>query len=299
MRNANVNEPQNQQSCQTSVMVSADVMKTVNSVSGGKTSSYLAKHYPADYNLFSLVRIEDVRCAPKDKKLVQLVSDKIGMEFIATAESDKTLKVVLDLEQLIGSEIKWLTGDTFDELIRKRKFLPNKMTRFCTTEMKLRPIAEYCRNEIKEIVSTRLGMRYDEDNRINYENTDFKFHNGFSVSKKGGKIRNKWKTEKYREVEYPLFENKIDHYQVYLWSLSTNLDFPPDSNCAGCFHKPVQQLRKNWDDEPLKMQWFAEQETKKRRWKEEMSYFNAEKIGLQTDFFFGVGSGCNSGGCSD
>ena len=26
-------------------------MITVNSVSGGKTSSYLAKHYPADYNI--------------------------------------------------------------------------------------------------------------------------------------------------------------------------------------------------------------------------------------------------------
>jgi hypothetical protein len=30
-------------------------MITVNSLSGGKTSSYLAKHYPADYNLFALV----------------------------------------------------------------------------------------------------------------------------------------------------------------------------------------------------------------------------------------------------
>jgi len=33
-------------------------MKTVNSISGGKTSAYLAKHYPADIELFSLVRIE-------------------------------------------------------------------------------------------------------------------------------------------------------------------------------------------------------------------------------------------------
>ena len=57
-------------------------MKTANSVSGGKTSSYLEKHYPADYSLFSLVRSEDVRCTPKDNKLVQLVSDKIGMDFI-------------------------------------------------------------------------------------------------------------------------------------------------------------------------------------------------------------------------
>jgi hypothetical protein len=63
-------------------------MKTVNSISGGKTSSYLAKHYPADYNLFALVRIEDVKCSPKDKKLVQLVSDKIGMEFIWRLRTD-------------------------------------------------------------------------------------------------------------------------------------------------------------------------------------------------------------------
>lgn len=270
-------------------------MKTVNSVSGGKTSSYLSKHYPADYNLFSLVRIEDERCTPKDKKLVQLVSDKIGMKFIATAESDKTLKVVLDLEQLIGSEIKWLTGKTFEQVIKDAGgYLPNQMTRFCTTKMKLEPIANFCRNEIKEMVLTRLGIRYDEEHRVNYENTDFKFHNGFS---KNG--RNKWIIEKYRELEYPLVNDKIDHYQIYLWSLSTNLDFPTDSNCVGCFHKPVQQLRKNFDVEPLKMQWFKEQEIGRKKWKKEMKYSEIEKIGLQQDFIFGTGSGCNSGGCTD
>ncbi len=228
-------------------------MKTLNSLSGGKTSSYLAMHYPADYNVFSLVRIEDKRCAPKDKKLIQLVEDKIGMEFIATAESDKTLKVIFDLEQIIGSEIKWLTGETFEK-INSKGFLPNQRARFCTTKMKIKPIAEFCRNEIKEIVLTRLGIRYDEEHRVNYDNTDFEFHNGFS---KNG--RNKWITEKYRELEYPLVNNKIEYYEIYKWAMSTKLDFPKDSNCVGCFHKPLQQLRKNWEDEPLKMQWFAEQ----------------------------------------
>lgn len=270
-------------------------MKTVNSISGGKTSSYLAKHYPADYNLFSLVRIEDIKCTPKDKKLVQLVSDKIAMDFIATAESDQTLKVVLDLEQVIGSEIIWLTGDTFEQIIKdKGGYLPNQRTRFCTTEMKIKPIANFCRNEIKEIVLTRLGIRYDEENRVNYDNTDFKFHNGYSENR-----RNKWVTEKYRELEYPLVNDKIDHYQIYLWSLSTNLHFPNDSNCVGCFHKPVQQLRKNWDEETLKMQWFANQENGKRRFKKEMSMDKIKKIGLQHDFIFGGGSSCNSGGCTD
>jgi 3'-phosphoadenosine 5'-phosphosulfate sulfotransferase (PAPS reductase)/FAD synthetase len=270
-------------------------MITVNSVSGGKTSSYLAKHYPADYNLFSLVRIEDKNCTPKDKKLVQIISDKIEMEFIATAESDLTLKVVLDLEQLIGTEIKWLTGKTFEQIIKdKSNYLPNQMTRFCTTEMKLKPIAEFCRNEIKEIVLTRLGIRYDEEHRVNYDNTSFKFHNGFSENG-----RNKWIVEKYRELDYPLVTDKIEHYKIYKWSLSTNLNFPKDSNCVGCFHKPVQQLRKNWDDEPMKMQWFADQEKGKSKFKKEMSMSKIKKIGLQADFIFGVGAGCNSGGCTD
>ncbi len=34
-------------------------MKTVNSLSGGKTSSFIAVKYPADYNVFSLVRTHD------------------------------------------------------------------------------------------------------------------------------------------------------------------------------------------------------------------------------------------------
>ncbi len=104
-------------------------MKTINSLSGGKTSSYLAYHYPADYNIFSLVRIEDKRCTPKDKKLVQIISDKIQMDFIATAESDLTLKAVLNLEQLIQKEIIWVTGKTFEEVNKKAtggKGLPNQ-----------------------------------------------------------------------------------------------------------------------------------------------------------------------------
>jgi hypothetical protein len=106
-------------------------------------------------------------------------------------------------------------------------------------------------------------------------------------------------TEKYRELEYPLVDSKIEHFQIYKWSLSTKIDFPPDSNCVGCFHKHVMQLRKNWEDEPLKMQWFAEQESKKRKWKKGISYFNIKEIGLQQEFIFGGGSSCNSGGCHD
>ena len=120
-------------------------MIKVNSISGGKTSSYIAKNYPADHNVFSLVRTNDKTCLFPDKKLRQLVSDKIGTEFIGTLEEDAIIYTMLDLEQFIGTKIDWVTGKTFDEIINRngKKYLPNVTQRFCTSEMKLQPIFLY------------------------------------------------------------------------------------------------------------------------------------------------------------
>ena len=149
-------------------------MKTINSVSGGKTSSYLAKHYPADYNIFALVKIDDIKSKPKDEKLIQLISDKIGEDFIASAESDLTLKAVLDLEQLIGNNIIWVSGLSFDKLIKKQTILPNSLRRFCTQEMKMRPIWDWWYKNINEKVKMGIGFRYDEMERAERFTTSFK-----------------------------------------------------------------------------------------------------------------------------
>jgi hypothetical protein len=270
-------------------------MVTVNSLSGGKTSSYMAVHYPADRNIFALIRIEADYCKPKDESIVKYVSEKIGMEFIATAESDKTLYVMRDLEQLIGKEITWVTGQTFEQVIFSKKALPNLMMRFCTTEMKIKPIFNYCQKEIGEVVSMSIGIRYDEKERASKENTKFKTVVGQSENG-----RNKWDEVYWRELNYPLIAYKIIHPTIAEWANSTDLIFPADSNCVGCFWKPLQQLRKNWDDEPQKMRWFAEMEAKmKRRFKKEMAYSSIKNIGIQQDFIFGTGAGCNAGYCTD
>jgi hypothetical protein len=271
-------------------------MKTVNSLSGGKTSSYMAKHYPADANIFALVAIEAEYCKPKDDGLVKYISDKIGRDFIATAESDKTLYVMRDLEQLIGQDIKWVVGETFEQVIRRKKALPNMMWRFCTTEMKMKPIFDYCQSEIGQMVSMRVGIRWDEQERVKSQNTHFKT----IVGKSKNGARNKWADVHWREMEYPLVINKIIHPKITEWAANTNLQFPADSNCVGCFWKPLQQLRKNWDDEPQKMRWFSEmEELMKRKFKKEASYQEVKGIGLQSDFFFGTGSGCQAGFCTN
>lgn len=268
-------------------------MKTINSLSGGKTSSYMAFHYPADYNIFALVTINDTKCKPKDKSIVDYVSNKIGRDFIATAESDLTLYAMRDLEQMLGKEIIWVSGYSFDELNFKKKSLPNMEWRFCTTELKLRPIFDWWyKNIFDEKVKMGIGFRFDEHERAEKFSTSFK---GI-VGKRG--TRNKWEEIEWREGYFPLIENRIVHSDVIKWVNSTSLKFPADSNCVGCFWKNVQQLRKNWDDEPLKMEWFASQEVK-GRFKKEMTYNQIKKIGLQKDFFFGTGSGCQAGFCTD
>ena len=100
-------------------------MKTVNSISGGKTSSYIAANYPADYNVFALVRTDDKNCMYPDAKVRQIVSDKIGKAVIGTLEDDVIINTMLDLEQFIGQKINWVTGKTFDKIIirKDKKYL--------------------------------------------------------------------------------------------------------------------------------------------------------------------------------
>mgnify|MGYP003129323772 CR=1 FL=1 len=125
-------------------------MKTINSISGGKTSAYLAANYPAEYNVFALVRTNDKKCIYPDAKVRQMVSDKIGKEFIGTLEDDFIINTILDLEQFIGKKIDWVSGKTFEECIDyKGGYLPNKIARYCTTELKTMPILYWMYNEIK------------------------------------------------------------------------------------------------------------------------------------------------------
>lgn len=269
-------------------------MKTINSLSGGKSSSYMAYHYPADYNIFALITIDDIRCTPKDNSIIKYVSDKLNKDFIATAEHDETLYAMRDLEQVIGKTIIWVSGDSFDNVINKKKYLPNMLTRFCTTEMKMKPIFDWWKRNINEKIKMGIGYRYDEKERAERFTTTFKTITG----KRGNK--NKWQEIEWREGYFPMIENKIFPIDVKNWSDKSGILFPTDSNCVGCFFKPLQQLRKNWDDSTNKMQWFSDQEIKiKNKFKQETTYENIKNIGLQQDFIFGTGAGCQSGFCTD
>ena len=62
-------------------------------------------------------------------------------------------------------------GEPFEALIRKRNYLPNPVTRFCTSELKIRPIGRYLlslgmadtKTEAENM--SMIGMRADEQRR--------------------------------------------------------------------------------------------------------------------------------------
>ena len=66
-------------------------MKTVNSISGGKTSAYIAAHYTADDDVCALVRNEHEASKCPNKKVRQLGEEKIQDTCIATAEEDEII----------------------------------------------------------------------------------------------------------------------------------------------------------------------------------------------------------------
>lgn len=280
-------------------------MKTVNSLSGGKTSSYIAAHYPADYDVFSLVRIEDERCRFPDEKVRQIVEDKIQAPFIATAEDDTIIYTMLDLEQYIGREITWVTGKTFDNITtRKDKvYLPNKVQRFCTVEMKIEPMFYWWAENIGEPVEIRIGFRANEmrraKNMLDRCNADglSEFKATFEKHPDG---RNKWVNVPYQKPAFPLIEDGLFKDTIQEYWKDKPVRFAWMNNCVGCFHKNPMLLKKMWEKHPNKLEWFAKRERESingATWRSDVTYDEVKAWNSQFELFDEDFNECDSGYC--
>ncbi len=275
-------------------------MKTINSLSGGKTSSYIAANYPADYNVFALVRTNDKKCLFPDAKIRQIVSDKIRTEFIGTLEMDEIIYTMLDLEQFIGKEITWLSNNTFEDVILKHSaYLPNIMTRYCTTDLKVKPIAQWCYENTKLPIEMRIGFRANEISRANkmierqikgIENFKFK------VGEKNG--RNKWQELPYRMVRFPLIEDVIFKDTIENFWQGKPVRFAQRNNCVGCFHRNELLLNYLSVHQENKFNWFIDQEQKNgNTFKKGITYEKIKQHKLQLELFEDDFNECDSGYC--
>ncbi|WP_462384302.1 adenine nucleotide alpha hydrolase family protein [Pseudomonas sp. Marseille-QA0892] len=146
-------------------------------------------------------------------------------------------------------------GEPFEAVIRKRKYLPNPVTRFCTVELKIRTMHRY----LKAIGWTNsdgewdqmVGIRADEQRRV-------------------AKIRNRGtSTETPREhMRMPLADAGVTVHEVgHFWAAQDfNLNLTTvngrtlEGNCDLCFLKPLNQVYSIIASDQRKGEWWAAQE---------------------------------------
>ena len=193
--------------------------------------------------------------------------DRVRVTFQNTGrERPETLNFLREISEQWGVDIVWLEycpekpyfrivdhstarqdGKPFQQLIEKKKYLPNQQTRFCTIELKIRTAKRYLRSIGWENWTNAAGFRFDETSR---------------VIKPPPKDR--WSTW------YPLWLDKQDKWHVdKFWQRhSFHLQLPsirgktPTGNCDGGFLKAEATIAALTRDEPDRAAWWEYMETK-------------------------------------
>lgn len=227
--------------------------KTVLSFSGGRTSAYMLRQV-LDHN-------EDL-------------SDLLVLFANTGKEHPATLEFVRECTERWAVPITWLeyrddeqgfavvdfdtcsrNGEPFEAVIRKRKYLPNPVTRFCTVELKIRTMHRYLKhigwtNEDGEW-DQMVGIRADEQRRVS------------KIRKRGTS------TETPREhMLMPLADAGVSVHQVgAFWTaqpfdlkLSTIKGRTLEGNCDLCFLKPLNQVYSIIANDLSRGDWWARQE---------------------------------------
>lgn len=283
-------------------------MKTVTPLSGGKSSAYVGANYESDYFVFALVRVEDENCRFPDEKLRQEVEDRIQKPFIGTSEMDEIIYTMFDLEQFLGKEIHWVSGETFDWVIEnKGGWLPNKLHRYCTTNLKLEPIFYWAADMDLLPHITQFGFRCGEEKRLlkMYDRADdngfLSFKATFGKHLEGRyKGKNKWENVVWQKPSAPMIDNGIQKYDVNNFWKGKPVRFAPMNNCVGCFHRNEPLLHKMSKDRNNKFEWFSKQEIGrdvKDTWRNGITYEKIKNANFTLDLDFDDFSDCDSGYC--
>lgn len=147
-------------------------------------------------------------------------------------------------------------GEPFEAIIRKRQYLPNPITRFCTVELKIRTIHKFLRTlgwlEGDDGWDQMVGIRHDEQRRV-------------------AKMRARGhSTESRKEhMRIPLADAGITvtHVGDFWDAQPFNLELPTvkgrtlAGNCDLCFLKPAAQVQSLIAEQPQRAVWWARQET--------------------------------------
>ena len=168
-----------------------------------------------------------------------------------------------------------------------------------TVDMKVKPIAQWCFENMELPVKMRIGFRANEISRANrmVERQingieDFKF----KVGNKNG--RNKWKELPYRKVEFPLIQDAIFKDTIENYWKDKPVRFAYQNNCVGCFHRNELMLKHMSNKAEKQFNWFIEMEKKNGcTFKSGITYEKIKNYKTQLELFDNDFTDCDSGYC--
>lgn len=216
------------------------------SFSGGRTSGFML-HHISEANGGIPDRCEVVftntgREMPQTLDFVAEVGRRwgIGIVWLEFMSDDPWFKIV-------GHNSASLDGEPFDALIDKKQYLPNQQTRFCTSELKMRPAKRYLIWKGWENWTVALGIRADEPKRVKRE-----------------PLKERW------QQWYPLADAGITKRDVAAFWASQPFDLELPNikgrtqmgNCDGCFLKSEAARAALARDYPERAAWWASAEAR-------------------------------------
>lgn len=174
-------------------------------------------------------------------------------------ECEETLEFVRDCSLNWGVEINWVEyradnyaivnyetasrqGEPYEAMIEKKKYLPNAVHRFCSHELKNKPISKFTGLDEED---TMIGVRFDEPIRI-------------------PKMRK-------RGFLLPLVDDSVSKSIVREFWKSSPFDLGLDEhggdtqlgNCDLCFLKSFDSIYSSIRQTPSRAVWWATQEKKR------------------------------------
>jgi 3'-phosphoadenosine 5'-phosphosulfate sulfotransferase (PAPS reductase)/FAD synthetase len=133
----------------------------------------------------------------------------------------------------------------FVQLITDKKFLPNPIMRFCTQELKLKPMRDWMLARGYEHWTNVVGIRADEPRRV-------------AKMRAAEQTRaDKW------DIALPLADAGVTESDVMAFWKAQPFDLqlkPDEGNCDLCFLKGYDKVRNIVRDRPDLAEWWAQQE---------------------------------------
>jgi 3'-phosphoadenosine 5'-phosphosulfate sulfotransferase (PAPS reductase)/FAD synthetase len=175
-------------------------------------------------------------------------------------EEEATLKFVRDCSVNWNVPIHWVeyrsndpgwqevtfetasrNGEPFEQLILKKKYLPNPVARFCTSELKVLSIKKFMKSKGVEEYEQMLGIRKDEERRV-------------------AKLRAGNRTPL---VDVGICQSDVQNFwneQYFDLGLNFRDGVTALGNCDLCFLKGGNQIMSIIKGSPEKAIWWAKQE---------------------------------------